>query len=84
MNDRFLMALAAVGLGVWLNQRAESRERGPAIWVPSKPRKPPEPEPGLSAIDANRLRDEHGYEGRHRSPGQRAGVAKLLHEDTDA
>ena len=81
MNDRFLMAIAAVGLGVWLKSRRVPQ--GTPLPA-SPPRKPPEPEPGLSAIDANRLRDEHGYEGRHRSPGQRAGVAKLLHEDTDA
>ena len=34
---------------------------------------------GIAAVE-----NDYGYEGQHRSPGQKAGIAKMLLNDTDA
>jgi hypothetical protein len=77
------VALATAFVHLWI-QRSLPSSLPPLKPASKRKQKAPEYKPGMSAIDANRLRDDYGYEGRHRSPGQRAGIAKMLLEDTDA
>ena len=73
--DRVLFVALAVGAAAWLKTR---RPGSSAPDTPTRLRqREPEVKPGLSRIDADRLRDDHGHENRYRSAGQIAGRAKI-------
>lgn len=71
-----------VGVCLFAFKKTDSSQV-PPLPTPSPERRPVQ-SPGLSAIDYERFRDEHGYESRFRSPGQREGIAKILMDDVDA